>query len=78
KITAPDLKELGVIDDIIPEIKGGAQKDVVKQAEEIDNVLKKALQQLVNLSQDELITDRYNRFRTIGEFATVNDFISVN
>ena len=26
KITAPDLKELGVIDEIIPEIKGGAQK----------------------------------------------------
>ena len=28
KITAPDLKELGIIDEIIPEIKGGAHKDV--------------------------------------------------
>ena len=28
KITAPDLKELGVIDEIIPEVKGGAHRDV--------------------------------------------------
>ena len=78
KITAPDLKELGVIDDIIPEVKGGAQRDVMKQAEEIDNVLKKALQQLLKLSEEDLIADRYNRFRTIGEFATINDYIGVN
>ena len=32
KITAPDLKELGVIDQIIPEIKGGAHKDMNEQA----------------------------------------------
>src|SRR3954466_8041722 len=42
KITAPDLKELGIIDGIIPEVKGGAQRNVMKQAEEIDNILKKA------------------------------------
>jgi acetyl-CoA carboxylase carboxyl transferase subunit alpha len=78
KITAPDLKELGVIDEIIPEIKGGAQRDVIKQAEEIDNVLKQALQDLLKLSEDELISDRYNRFRTIGEFGIINDYIGVN
>src|SRR3954464_13473262 len=78
KITAPDLKVLGVIDGIIPEIKGGAQRDAIKQAEEIDNVLKTALQQLLKLSEDELIADRYNRFRTIGEFAIVNEYIGVN
>ena len=63
KITAPDLKELGVIDDIIPEIKGGAHKNVKKQAEEIENILKTSLQELLKLSEDELIADRYNRFR---------------
>ncbi|MGG1677680.1 acetyl-CoA carboxylase carboxyl transferase subunit alpha [Neobacillus sp. NRS-1170] len=77
KITAPDLKELGVIDDIIPEIKGGAHKDVQKQAEEIDKVLNASLQQLLKLSEDELISDRYNRFRTIGEYALINDLIGV-
>ncbi|OIK08534.1 acetyl-CoA carboxylase carboxyltransferase subunit alpha [Bacillus sp. MUM 116] len=77
KITAPDLKELGVIDDIIPEIKGGAHKDVKKQAEEIENVLKISLQELLKMSEDELVSDRYNRFRTIGEFALANDYAEV-
>ncbi|MDQ6599912.1 acetyl-CoA carboxylase carboxyl transferase subunit alpha [Bacillus salipaludis] len=77
KITAPDLKELGVIDDIIPEIKGGAHKDVKKQAEEIENMLKTSLQELLKLSEDELIEDRYNRFRTIGEFSLAKDYIGV-
>jgi len=78
RITAPDLKELGVIDDIIPEIKGGAHKDVKKQAEGIEKVLKMSLQQLLKLSEDELIADRYNRFRTIGEYTTLKDYIGVN
>ena len=43
KITAPDLKELGIIDDIIPEIKGGAHKDIKGQAEAIDNYLEEIL-----------------------------------
>jgi acetyl-CoA carboxylase carboxyl transferase subunit alpha len=78
RITAPDLKELGVIDDIIPEIKGGAHKDVKKQAEAIDKLLKTSLHQLLKLSEDELITDRYNRFRSIGEYALINDYIGIN
>ena len=76
KITAPDLKELGVIDDIIPEIKGGAHKDVKKQAEEIEKLLKSSLQNLLKLSEAELIEDRYNRFRTIGEYSFEKEYIS--
>ncbi|WP_223591019.1 acetyl-CoA carboxylase carboxyl transferase subunit alpha [Neobacillus bataviensis] len=77
KITAPDLKELGVIDAIIPEVKGGAHKDVQEQAEEIEKILSDSLKQLLKLSEDELISDRYNRFRSIGEFALINDLIGV-
>lgn len=76
RITAPDLKELGIIDDIIPEVKGGAHKDAKKQAEAIDELLKKSLKELMELSEEELIADRYNRFRTIGEFSFSKDFIS--
>jgi acetyl-CoA carboxylase carboxyl transferase subunit alpha len=74
KITAPDLKELGIIDDIIPEIKGGAHKDVRGQAEAIDNFLKKSLKELLELSDEELVADRYNRFRTIGEYSFIKDY----
>ncbi|WP_251549549.1 acetyl-CoA carboxylase carboxyl transferase subunit alpha [Neobacillus muris] len=77
KITAPDLKELSVIDDIIPEIKGGAHKDVKKQAEEIEKTLLLSLKQLLPLSEEERIADRYNRFRSIGEFGLVNDYIGI-
>jgi acetyl-CoA carboxylase carboxyl transferase subunit alpha len=77
KITAPDLKELGIIDDIIPEIKGGAHKDVKGQAEAIDLFLKKSLKELLELSKEELVADRYNRFRTIGEFSFLKDFINI-
>jgi acetyl-CoA carboxylase carboxyl transferase subunit alpha len=75
KITAPDLKELRVIDEIIPEIKGGAHKDVKQQSVEIEKCLVSSLKQLLKLSEDELIADRYNRFRTIGEYTIVNDYI---
>ena len=77
KITAPDLKELGIIDDIIPEIKGGAHKDVKGQAEAIDIFLKKSLKELLELSEEELIVDRYNKFRTIGEYSFLKDYISI-
>jgi acetyl-CoA carboxylase carboxyl transferase subunit alpha len=78
RITAPDLKELGIIDEIVPEIKGGAHRDVKGQAEEIEKILKDSLTELLKLSEDELVEDRYRRFRTIGEFSLSNDYISVN
>jgi acetyl-CoA carboxylase carboxyl transferase subunit alpha len=78
KITAPDLKDLGVIDEIIPEIKGGAHRNVKEQAEAIEKILKVSLKQLLNLGEDELVEDRYRRFRTIGEYTLTNDYISVN
>jgi acetyl-CoA carboxylase carboxyl transferase subunit alpha len=77
KITAPDLKQLGIIDEVIPEIKGGAHKNIEKQAEEIEKVLKASLEQLLKLSEAELIENRYQRFRTIGAYSTQNEFINV-
>ena len=43
RITAADLKELGVIDEIIPETKGGAHRNILKQSENIDLMLRKLL-----------------------------------
>ena len=47
KITAPDLKGLGVIDEIIPEVKGGAQGCNV-QAEAIKDILKRSFNELLS------------------------------
>lgn len=68
RITAPDLKDMYVIDEIIPEVLGGAQKDPEQQAEFVKETLEKSLTELLALSKDELIEDRYKKYREIGIF----------
>ncbi|PLR98122.1 acetyl-CoA carboxylase carboxyl transferase subunit alpha [Bacillus sp. T33-2] len=77
KITAPDLKALGVIDEIIPEIKGGAHKNVVEQSAEMEKVLIASLTQLKKLTEEELISHRYEKYRVIGEYSFVDQYIGV-
>ncbi|WP_028611890.1 acetyl-CoA carboxylase carboxyltransferase subunit alpha [Paenibacillus harenae] len=68
KITAKDLLELGVIEDIIAEPHGGAHKDLEFQADQIKEKLWKHLQELLPLSAEQLIEDRYRKFRKVGQF----------
>ncbi|XJZ26460.1 acetyl-CoA carboxylase carboxyl transferase subunit alpha [Bacillota bacterium Lsc_1132] len=77
KITAPDLKQLGIVDEIIPEVKGGAHKDVQKQAQEIEIVLKRSLANLLKRTETELIEDRYQKYRSIGKFSFENEAVKV-
>ncbi len=77
KITAPDLKELNIIDEIIPEIRGGAHRDPAAQSKEIDKVLKKSLKQLLSMSEEELIAQRYNKYRLIGQLSGMSEFIKI-
>jgi len=68
RITAKDLKEMGVIDDIIPEVLGGAHHDCAKQVVAMGQCLEKALAELTPLTQQQLVQDRYDKFKQIGEF----------
>ncbi|QFT90163.1 Acetyl-coenzyme A carboxylase carboxyl transferase subunit alpha [Bacillus sp. THAF10] len=68
RITAPDLHDLGIIDKIIPEAKGGAHKNVDFQAKGIKEILKESLQDLMPLTADELIEHRYAKYKRMGEF----------
>ncbi|MEO3944015.1 acetyl-CoA carboxylase carboxyltransferase subunit alpha [Gorillibacterium sp. CAU 1737] len=68
KITAQDILELGVIDDIVPEPRGGAHRDLKKQAELLRGKLLEHLQVLSQMSPDELKEDRYRKFRQIGAY----------
>lgn len=68
KITSKDLKELGVIDEIIPEPKGGAHRDIKQQAAAIDQVLEASLQELRSYSVEELLDKRWEKYKQIGEF----------
>jgi len=78
KITAPDLKELGVIDEIIPEVKGGAHRNIDEQARAIDAVLKKSLKELFQLDGPTLVQHRYEKFKSIGRYSFLNEYIEVN
>lgn len=68
KITAKDLLELGIIDDIIKEPVGGAHNDIIATAKNIKSAIINTLEPLLSLSHRELIADRYNKFRKMGVF----------
>jgi len=68
KITAPDLLELGVIDGIIKEPTGGAHKSIEETAENIKKQIVSTLIELQKLTSEELVKDRYEKFKKMGEF----------
>lgn len=71
KITAQDLTELGVCDGIISEADGGAHTDPQQTAEYISEYISKTLKDLQRKFEkgvDEMINQRYNKFRVVGEF----------
>jgi acetyl-CoA carboxylase carboxyl transferase subunit alpha len=66
KMTAEDLLALSVIDGIVPEPEGGAQNDLDGSASALKKILKTALAELGQLSREQLIADRYDKFRRMG------------
>jgi len=70
KITAPDLLRLGLVDGIIPEPPGGAQENPDQAADYLRQALLGALAELKPLSKEQLIEQRYAKFRAMGNFFT--------
>jgi acetyl-CoA carboxylase carboxyl transferase subunit alpha len=68
KMTAADALELGLIDGIVPEPGEGAHTDPDRAAEALRAVLRDALQELSGMTPDQLIDDRYAKFRRMGSF----------
>jgi len=68
RMAASDLKSLGLIDGIIPEPAEGAQTDPDKAAEFVKQAIHTALEGLTSRSGQELIDDRYEKFRQMGNF----------
>jgi acetyl-CoA carboxylase carboxyl transferase subunit alpha len=68
KITAPDLKQLGIVDEIIPEPLGGAHKDPDVTAAHLKTALTRHLKNLMSLSTDKLLQSRYEKYRSIGSW----------
>jgi acetyl-CoA carboxylase carboxyl transferase subunit alpha len=68
KITAKDLQELGLVDEVLPEPRSGAHNDPATTADTLKKHLLKHLKQLRKLTADERLKQRYAKFRTHGHF----------
>ncbi|HEY4120701.1 MAG TPA: acetyl-CoA carboxylase carboxyltransferase subunit alpha [Byssovorax sp.] len=70
KITAPDLRELGVVDEVVDEPTGGAHQDHDDAAARLGRAIARALGELGELSPSALVEHRYARFRKLGAFVS--------
>jgi acetyl-CoA carboxylase carboxyl transferase subunit alpha len=68
KITPKELKELGIVDEIVREPDGGAHTDHEAAAQILDEVLDRQLVALTNQSVRDLLNARYEKFRKMGQF----------
>lgn len=74
-ITAADLKRLGVIDEIIPEVRGGAHRNVKQQAELMNEVLEQSLEKLRQMTEEELLEQRYEKYMKMGQVSFAEESI---
>ena len=65
KLTAEDLKEAGVCDEIIPEVPGGAQENPVALYKEVEKALEKILSAYESMSPEQIREDRLKKYRNI-------------
>jgi acetyl-CoA carboxylase carboxyl transferase subunit alpha len=68
KMTAPDLRRLGIVDEVVPESPGGAHRDHDLTARNLQAALRKHLAELRAMSPADLKAARYDKFRTMGAF----------
>jgi acetyl-CoA carboxylase carboxyl transferase subunit alpha len=66
KLTALELKSLGIVDRIVPEPKGGAQEDWDQAAAHLADALKESLAEVESMTGSDRVARRYERFRKMG------------
>jgi acetyl-CoA carboxylase carboxyl transferase subunit alpha len=70
KITAADLKQLGVVDEIVPEPPGGAHADPEGATAAVGEAVERHLRELLDLTPEERRERRYRKFRALGAIET--------
>ena len=69
RITARSLKQLGIVDDIVPEPLGGAHHDPRQATENVKAAIQHNLAEIKKIPLNELLEQRYQKYRSIGQFA---------
>ena len=70
KLTAASAKEYGLIDEIVPEPRGGAHRDAIEATGIVKEAILSNLSELQDLSPYEIKDQRYAKFRAMGKFLT--------
>jgi acetyl-CoA carboxylase carboxyl transferase subunit alpha len=73
KITGKDLLKLGIIDEVLPEPSGGNNWDPLEAGNTLKEAIEKHLNTLLQMTKDELIEERYKKFRILGKFIEANN-----
>jgi len=68
RLTARDLYQLGVIDEVIPEPLGGAHRDPKGMSDILKEAVERNLREIEEMDMDELVKVRYEKFRKMGTF----------
>ncbi|MEE8219859.1 MAG: acetyl-CoA carboxylase carboxyltransferase subunit alpha [bacterium] len=71
KITAQDLSELGVVDEIVREPMGGAHRDHKRAASLLRRVIRRHLRELMAMSPEEIVAQRIDKYRQIGVYEEI-------
>jgi acetyl-CoA carboxylase alpha subunit len=66
RMTGPDLLQLKIMDAVIPEPEGGAHTDPLAAAANVKTAIVSSLEELRRLPADQLLDQRYRRFRLFG------------
>jgi acetyl-CoA carboxylase carboxyl transferase subunit alpha len=72
KLTAQHLKEIGAVDRIVPEPLGGAHRNHQEMAENLRHALVETLEELKAVPIDELVEQRFRKFRSPWSFGTTS------
>jgi acetyl-CoA carboxylase carboxyl transferase subunit alpha len=68
-MTADDLQKLGITDQVIPEPLGGAHRDPMLSCDTVKKAIEAHLSELLELSTEDLLKRRYDKYRRIGVLA---------
>ena len=68
KITGQDLLKMGIIDEVLPEPAGGNNWAPLKAGETLKSSIEKHLDELLKMTNEELLEKRYSKFRVLGKF----------
>ncbi len=77
KITGKDLLELGVIDEVLSEPSGGNNWAPIEAGNTLKGAIEKHLNELLEFSKNELLEQRYAKFRVLGKFIETNNVAEI-